>query len=869
VDFSVTRVTATGATARQTGGKLVKLVGPGTLTMRARLLLQVSRAVVTFVCGAVSPTLLAASPALPSGWSDRAREFCSERPYVGADDAERPTPAEAVYSTCKASPDARTMAKLLARATGLPSQAAMALVVGTVEGEMRFARSLVAPTPEQVAVIESWLLAAFRKAPENRLVIDALVWLYSDHAFAVRPAGFPKALRQAMWAVPHSSGLAAKLSDPGMSELALDFLSLALSRNPADAQVLAALGGNETLPATARAACLERALALGPPNASVGTRPHLLKALIGLLDDLGLRDEVLAVYDAEDETTRRALTAWADPPWRVSPGRRLSSEPEETSWRIAVNLARAGRTGEARSWAVGCPELQHSVPDPQGGPVAVIQGVLEHALLCRWLGATVECDPFPFAVAVADELYLETEWSPGPTSGVELAGLWTVHEGLPELARAISWRLTSTLKNEVEFSEELRVDLGQTPGTGASRGTTESLWQGLVLPGDLLARVAVLEQEARGHLETLRAQLATPDQNADLGPEQRFVWGTLARLAGRTPVSGFVVRALPKGAPAYCCIDDEGRPKDQPTTGGPGLPPGFDLIRSGCDGATTVAVAVSQAYEGDRVALAEGDYWVLRSENDGVTWQPPLFTGLHVRAPYVITPGSAVPMATSQGLSLEVARRTRDIHIFGFPGGAPKGSIEKADGLLLELPRSALERDRDGDGLTDLAEERLLTDPDDPDTDHDGIPDGEDPLPQVARGVPRLDASGALAAMLSEVTKMASFEKQPSAWGLLEPGASIPQGWRSSPRVLYLQTDPSLLRGLQPPLRTIVIDDDNAGPAAQSRWPLIPLVLRGFFCDQALERCYARWTDGNDGGGILAVRNGATWTATITAFWIS
>lgn len=48
-----------------------------------------------------------------------------------------------------------------------------------------------------------------------------------------------------------------------------------------------------------------------------------------------------------------------------------------------------------------------------------------------------------------------------------------------------------------------------------------------------------------------------------------------------------------------------------------------------------------------------------------------------------------------------------------------------------------VERDSDGDGLTDIEEQRLGTDPLNPDTDGDGIPDGADPCPRYsAKGAP-------------------------------------------------------------------------------------------------------------------------------------
>jgi hypothetical protein len=57
----------------------------------------------------------------------------------------------------------------------------------------------------------------------------------------------------------------------------------------------------------------------------------------------------------------------------------------------------------------------------------------------------------------------------------------------------------------------------------------------------------------------------------------------------------------------------------------------------------------------------------------------------------------------------------------------------EANDLFVDFTWRALRRDSDGDGLTDLVEERLATDPHNRDTDGDGIADAKDRLPQVAR----------------------------------------------------------------------------------------------------------------------------------------
>ena len=74
--------------------------------------------------------------------------------------------------------------------------------------------------------------------------------------------------------------------------------------------------------------------------------------------------------------------------------------------------------------------------------------------------------------------------------------------------------------------------------------------------------------------------------------------------------------------------------------------------------------------------------------------------------------------------------------------------------LLLSFDLAALERDQDGDGLTDLQEAVLLTDPRAADSDADGIPDGADTNPRVKRS----EASGALSELIAEVVRAENRE---------------------------------------------------------------------------------------------------------------
>jgi outer membrane protein assembly factor BamB len=100
---------------------------------------------------------------------------------------------------------------------------------------------------------------------------------------------------------------------------------------------------------------------------------------------------------------------------------------------------------------------------------------------------------------------------------------------------------------------------------------------------------------------------------------------------------------------------------------------------------------------------SRGDLWIIR--HDGKHWTHPQFTGATYATPVVQKPEP---------------RRFYGLTKHEMLAG---GWVEKLVG------NPELDRDSDADGLTDLAEQRLGTDPHNPDTDGDGIPDGKDRNP--------------------------------------------------------------------------------------------------------------------------------------------
>ena len=115
------------------------------------------------------------------------------------------------------------------------------------------------------------------------------------------------------------------------------------------------------------------------------------------------------------------------------------------------------------------------------------------------------------------------------------------------------------------------------------------------------------------------------------------------------------------------------------------------------------------------------------------------------------------------------------------PKSAPKMGLQ-----AWEISVAETEKDSDGDGWTDLEEQRLGTDPHNPDSDGDGIPDGVDACPLYsARSMPADDES-----LILQKIFFAEYSLTNSRHLILVDGASRPiqiYGYRGP--VLYLSKD--------------------------------------------------------------------------------
>jgi hypothetical protein len=148
--------------------------------------------------------------------------------------------------------------------------------------------------------------------------------------------------------------------------------------------------------------------------------------------------------------------------------------------------------------------------------------------------------------------------------------------------------------------------------------------------------------------------------------------------------------------------------------------PWRDYTLRRCEARGEERLALGVWSELDPMGMLPGAWWLYHSTNAGATWEK-VYTGVRETQPYSLVKESHVPMLVDGGVRIEA-----DVLESGPWIGKPMRRV------LVMFSWSELHRDTDGDGLADLVEERLVTDPHNRDSDGDGIDDGEDPQPQIA-----------------------------------------------------------------------------------------------------------------------------------------
>ena len=190
--------------------------------------------------------------------------------------------------------------------------------------------------------------------------------------------------------------------------------------------------------------------------------------------------------------------------------------------------------------------------------------------------------------------------------------------------------------------------------------------------------------------------------------------------------------------------------------------------------------------------------WVAYSTDAGSSWEY-YYTGLLQQKPLFVKWYSNTPLINENGdLQMEACLFIQDRTIG--PWGMEHFKLAD-DGLLLTFDLQTLRRDSDGDGLTDIAEAKFHTDPNNSDTDGDGILDNLDLNPRFS--LPRTDKTIVFEAVLNE------DERLPFTWGgayelIPLDEVTLPKyATDTTPTLMVVSDDPNLL-AVQPTRERII-----------------------------------------------------------------
>ncbi len=311
----------------------------------------------------------------------------------------------------------------------------------------------------------------------------------------------------------------------------------------------------------------------------------------------------------------------------------------------------------------------------------------------------------------------------------------------------------------------------------------------------LVAEVEALQQEIETELRA--ARVARHDA---LGPDPAAA--AIARWLERPPGPPFAARRLPPGI-VPLDLPPSQRAFTLARLAGLRPPAGFTPVRAEGQQEELTVIARSEAYDPRSMGAADGGYWVLRSGDGGKTWRRPLYTGLRANLPYTVREESAMPLLAGDRLQVEVEIKPLDLepaHIAAELARRPGES-----GIYLEIPFAGLERDSDGDGLTDLAEQRLLTDPGNPDTNGDGTADGNDRAPTIPPGDPASPAARLIAALV----RGTGIADSPAAPAPRDPGGAGSRAPLPEERTFFGVGERRWFSGLRPAHRMIVLTDEE------------------------------------------------------------
>lgn len=124
----------------------------------------------------------------------------------------------------------------------------------------------------------------------------------------------------------------------------------------------------------------------------------------------------------------------------------------------------------------------------------------------------------------------------------------------------------------------------------------------------------------------------------------------------------------------------------------------------------------------------ERGYWIALSNDNGKNWKQ-YYTGLTVNKNYYLKSNSKIALWKNLNILQVEAAEVKIISDRILPSKSEEFGVLR-DSLAIQFDISKIILDSDNDGLTNIVEEKMLLNPNNPDTDGDGIIDSEDKNPR-------------------------------------------------------------------------------------------------------------------------------------------
>jgi hypothetical protein len=559
---------------------------------------------------------------------------------------------------------------------------------------------------------------------------------------------------------------------------------------------------------------------------------------------IGLADQAVALIESLPQSLRsRVLALPAGSFTAHVDGLPVMVRVDEPDFSVKLSLTAAyalrGRTAEAEALFDSLGNLRAA----------------RHAFDCAWQidrpSVGGDCEHIPYEQSISrtidllllDHLLHHPDDDPYPLAEAGFAGMGASSgEEVTELrCRVFSERRFAEICDDARLG---RISWGGLDADRPGAGETRAALEALTIPG--LA-------EARAETAAALAPLIAAAETAR--PGTSFTRPTVIPA----PVP-FVELPLPgayRGA----------RPPEPPRAGGfATLPEGFLPVRFERSGSRAVAISLSQTYD-PTGEVSQGGYWVHLSDDGGRHWQRPLYTGLADRFSYVVPSASRMPMLNGDRLDLEVEVAELDTASITYPPVALR-SRRRATNLYLQIPLAELARDSNGDGLTDIAAQRLLLDR--------ARTDGGTPFilgSDAGTNCGALDrertARIALLGQLFNESGRALVERldRPAGYaGLVPP-------WRAAgaavDRPIFIRGDARDYFCLRPNRLMIVYSESDLTGLGRFHPDFHAVEMPQIIFNRARDRGFARWSAGWTGGTYrLRLVNGA-WILDSISGWIT